>query len=301
MRVIVTGGSGLIGRVLVESLAQDGHEVIVLSRKPGSVKNLPKGVRAEKWDGQTAQGWGKLADGVGAIVNLAGATISDRWSDTHKKEIRDSRVNAGQAIVEAVKAASQKPGVAIQSSAVGFYGPRGSEEITEEAKAGSDFLASVCKDWEASTVELESLGVRRVIVRTGVVLDENGGALPKMVMPVKMFVGGPLGSGKQYFPWIHLADEVAAIRWLIDNPKASGVYNLSAPTPMTNKEFTQAIGKVLGRPTFMSVPAVAMKTIFGEMSTLLLDGQREVPARLVKEGFKFKFTNAEAALRDVLK
>ncbi len=301
MRVIVTGGSGLIGRALVEHLAKDGHEVIVLSRNPDTVKNLPKGARAEKWDGKTTQGWGKLADGADAIVNLAGATISERWSDARKREIRESRVNAGKAIVEAVKAAVKKPGVVVQSSAVGYYGPHGAEEITEDSGPGSDFLAGVCRDWEDSTAELDKMGMRRPIIRTGVVLDKNGGALPRMVMPVKMFVGGPLGSGKQYFPWIHLQDEVAAIRWLIDNLNAHGVYNLSAPKPLTNKEFTQAIGKVLGRPTFMPVPAFAMQTMFGEMSTLLLDGQREVPARLIKEGFKFKFVEAEAALRDVLR
>jgi len=301
MRIIITGGSGLIGRALTESLAKDGHEVIVLSRNPAAVKNLPTGARAEKWDGTSAQGWGQLAGGVDAIVNLAGATISERWSDARKKEIRDSRVNAGQAIVAAVKVASKKPGVVIQSSAVGYYGPRGSEEITEESSAGNDFLASICKDWEASTAELDNIGIRRPIIRTGVVLDLNGGALPKMLLPIKMFVGGPIGTGKQYFPWIHLKDEVAAIRFLIDNKNARGVYNLSAPKPLTNKEFTQAIGKVLGRPTFMPVPAFAMQAMFGEMSTLLLDGQREMPRRLVQEGFKFQFAEAAAALKDVLK
>jgi len=301
MKIIITGGSGLIGRALVESLAKDGHEVIVLSRNPAAVKDLPKNARAEKWDGQSAQGWGQLVEGAGAIVNLAGATISEKWSAERKKEIRDSRVNAGKAIVEAVKAASKKPGVVVQSSAVGYYGPRGAEEITEESGAGNDFLAAVCKEWEASTAELDSMGVRRPIIRTGVVLDLKGGALPKMVMPVKMFVGGPLGSGKQYFPWIHLKDEIAAIRFLIDNPNANGVYNLSAPKPLTNKEFTQAIGKLLGRPTFMPVPDVAMKTLFGEMATLLLDGQRQMPVRLVQAGFKFQFTDATSALKDVLK
>ncbi len=301
MRVIVAGGSGLIGRALVASLAKDGHEVLVLSRKPEDVKNLPKNARAEKWDGRSAQGWGQLVNGADAIVNLAGATLSERWSDSQKKAIRESRVNAGKAIVEAVKAAGQQPRVVIQSSAVGYYGPRGAEEIGEEASAGSDFLAGICKDWEASTAELDSLGIRRVITRTGVVLDKHGGALPRMVMPVKMFIGGPLGNGQQYFPWIHLQDEVAAMRWLIDNPNAHGVYNLSAPQPLTNKEFTQAVGKVLGRPTFMPVPAFAVKMLFGEMSSLVLDGQREVPQRLLKEGFRFKFTDAAAALRDVLK
>jgi len=301
MRVIITGGSGLIGWALTENLAKDGHEVIVLSRNPEVVKNLPGGARAEKWDGRSAQGWGKFVDGADAIVNLAGATISDRWSDARKKVIRESRVNAGKAIVEAVKAAEKKPGVVIQSSAVGYYGPRGAEEITEDSSAGNDFLASVCKEWEASTAELDGMSIRRPIIRTGVVLSKDGGALPKMLLPIKMFIGGPLGNGRQYFPWIHLQDEVAAIRFLIENKKANGVYNLSAPQPLTNKEFTQAIGKVLNRPTFMPVPAFAMQLLFGEMSTLLLDGQREVPQRLMKEGFKFQFSDAEAALRDVLR
>lgn len=301
MRAIITGGSGLIGRALTENLTKDGHEVILLSRNPEGVKNLPAGAQAEKWDGLAAQDWGKFVNSADAIVNLAGATISKRWSDAQKKAIRQSRVNAGKAIVEAVKAAEKKPDVVIQASAVGYYGPRGDEELTEESSAGNDFLASVCQDWESATAELDGMGLRRPIIRTGVVLSKEGGALPKMLLPLKMFVGGPLGTGKQYFPWIHQQDEVAAIRFLIENKKANGVYNLSAPQPLTNREFTQIAGKVLGRPTLMPVPAFAMQLMFGEMATLLLDGQREVPQRLLKEGFKFKFADAEAALRDVLR
>ena len=299
MRIIITGGSGLIGRALTDSAAKDGHEVIVLSRTPGAVKNLPKGARAEKWDGQSAQGWSQFIDANTAIVNLAGATISKRWTDAQKQAIRQSRIDAGQAIVAAVKAASQKPAVVVQSSAVGYYGPRGSEEIGEEAAASNDFLASVAKEWEASTAELDQLGVRRVIVRTGVVLDKRGGALPLMALPVKAFVGGPLGGGKQYLPWIHLDDEVAAIRFVIENPKASGVYNLSAPQPVTNAEFTKVLGQVLGRPTFLPTPGFPLKIVLGEMSTLVLDGQRQMPRRLLADGFKFKFGDAAAALRDI--
>jgi uncharacterized protein (TIGR01777 family) len=301
MRIIITGGTGQIGRALTASLAKDGHEVIVLSRNPAAVTNLPKGARAEKWDGKTAQGWGQLADGAGAIVNLAGATISKRWSEPYKQEILNSRLQAGQAVLAAIRAAAKKPGVLIQSSAVGYYGPRGSEEITEEAKAGSDFLAKTCVAWEASTAEVESLGVRRVIIRTGVVLDKTGGALPQMMLPVKLFIGGPLGGGRQYFPWIHLADEVAAIRFLIDNPTASGVYNLSAPNPQTNAEFTKVLGKVLGRPAFMPTPGFALKLLFGEMATLLLDGQRQLPKRLLAAGFKFTYSDAASALQDIYK
>ncbi len=301
MRVIITGGSGLIGRALTANLAQAGHEVIVLSRKPEVVKDLPAGARAEKWDGQSAQGWSQWIDAATAIVNLAGATISKRWTASQKQAIRDSRVKAGRAIVEAVKAATEKPSVVVQSSAVGYYGPRGSEEIGEDASAGRDFLASVAQDWEGSTAELEQLGVRRVIVRTGVVLDKRGGALPLMALPVKLFVGGPLGGGQQYLPWIHLDDEVAAIRFLIENLTAKGVYNLSAPQPLTNVEFTKVLGKVLNRPTFMPTPGFALKAVLGEMSTLVLDGQRQMPKRLLAAGFKFQYGDAASALRDIYK
>ena len=301
MRVIITGGTGLIGRALTASLTKDSHEVIILSRNPETVKYLPKGARVEKWDGRSAQGWGKLVDSTDAIVNLAGAPLSERWSDSYKKEIRDSRVNAGRAVVEAVQAAAKKPDVVIQSSAVGYYGPRGNEEITEDARAGNDFLATVCKDWETSTAELDGMSIRRPITRTGVVLDKNGGALPRMLMPVKMFIGGPLANGQQYFPWIHLQDEIAAIRFLIDSQSANGVYNLSAPNPVTNAEFIRTLGKIVGRPTFMPVPAFAMQLMFGEMSMLLLAGQREVPRRLLKEGFRFQYTDAASALKDVLR
>jgi uncharacterized protein len=302
MRVIITGGTGLIGRALTQSLAADGHEAIVLSRNPDKVTGLPKGARTVKWDGRSAQGWGQLADGADAIVNLAGESIAaGRWSEARKQSILRSRVEAGQAVVAAVEAATKKPRVVVQSSAVGFYGPRGSEKIAEDASAGSDFLASVCRAWEASTAALEALGVRRVIIRTGVVLDKQGGALPQMMLPFKLFSGGPLGGGRQGFPWIHLADEVAAIRFLIDQPSASGVFNLSAPNPLSNAQFSRVLGKVLGRPAFVPTPGLAMKMMFGEMSTLLLDGQFEIPQRLQQLGFTFRFPDADAALRDVLK
>ena len=301
MRIIITGGSGLIGRALVDSLAKDGHEVIVLSRNPAVVTNLPKGARAEKWDGQSAQGWGQWVDASTAIVNLAGATISKRWTASQKQAIRESRLKAGRAVVEAVKAASQKPLVVVQSSAVGYYGPRGTEEIDEDAGAGSDFLAGVARDWEGSTAGVDQLGVRRVIVRTGVVLSQQGGALPLMALPVKLFVGGPLAGGKQYLPWIHLDDEVAAIRFLIETSTAKGAYNLSAPQPVTDAEFTRVLGKVLGRPAFMPTPGFALKLVLGEMSTLVLDGQRQMPKRLLAAGFKFKFGDAASALRDIYK
>jgi len=302
MRIIITGGTGLIGGALAANLANDGHEVILLSRAPERTILLPPGVRAERWDGRTATGWGPLADGADAIVNLAGEGIaSGRWTEERKRRIRKSRVNAGQAVVDAVKAAARKPGVVIQSSAVGYYGVHGDEEITESAPAGSDYLAQVAMAWEGSTAPVETMGVRRIIIRTGVVLSNKGGALPQMLLPFRLFAGGPLGNGKQWLPWIHIADEVGAIRFLIENRQASGAFNLCAPNPLTNAEFGRVVGRVMGRPAFMPTPAFALRLVFGEMATVLLDGQRQAPKRLIELGFAFRFPSAEAALRDILK
>lgn len=302
MRVIITGGTGLIGRPLAASLARDGHEVIVLSRNPAATTGIPKGVQVVAWDGRSAQGWGQLADGAGGIVNLAGASLAEgRWTADRKAEIVDSRVNAGQAVVEAITAARDKPAVLIQSSAVGYYGPRGTEIIAEDAPPGKDFAAEVCVRWEDSTKAVEALGVRRAIIRTGIVLSAEGGALPRMLLPYKFFAGGKIGSGTQGFPWIHIDDEVGAIRFLIDNPQANGPFNLTAPNPPTNAEFTQAVGKAMGRPAAIPAPSFAMKMAFGEMSTVLLEGQRAAPKKLLALGYKFRFTDPVAALRDVLK
>lgn len=301
MRVIITGGTGLIGRALVENLASDGHEVVVLSRAPERTTGLPAGVRAERWDARTADGWVHLADGADAIVNLAGENLSaGRWTDEQKRRIRDSRLLAGQAVVQAVEQASRKPGVVIQASGIGYYGPRGDKEITEDAAPGRDWLAQVAVQWEDSTAAVEAMGVRRAVARTGVVLSTQGGALPRMMLPFRLFVGGPLGGGKQWFPWIHLQDEAAAIRFLIDTDAAAGPFNLAAPHPLTNAQFSRVLGQVMGRPAIIPAPAFALRVLFGEMATLLLDGQRGVPKRLLELGFQFRFTQAEAALRDLL-
>jgi uncharacterized protein (TIGR01777 family) len=302
MRVIITGGTGLIGRALAANLAADSHEVIVLSRRPERVSGLPSGVQVERWDGRTADGWGRLADEAEAIVNLAGENLSaGRWTARRKEAIVQSRVRAGQAVVEAVKAAAVKPGVVIQSSGVGYYGPCGDELLTEEAAGGSDFLAGVVVAWEASTAPVEAMGVRRAIMRTGVVLSQKGGALPRMLLPFHFFVGGPLGSGRQWLSWIHIADQVAAVRFLIEQPQARGVFNSAAPNPLTNADFGRAIGRAMGRPAFMPAPGFALRLVLGEMATVVLDGQRAAPQRLLQLGFKFRFPDAESALRDVLK
>jgi uncharacterized protein (TIGR01777 family) len=301
MRVLITGGSGLIGRALAASLARDGNEVIIISRRPERIIGLPEGARAERWDGRTGEGWYSLADGTDAIINLAGENISSgRWTDERKRSILESRLNAGRAIVEAVEMAAHKPRVAIQASGVGYYGPHGDEEIMEDTPPGHDFLARVAVDWENSTAPLEALGVRRIVIRTGVVLSTAGGALPRMMLPFRFFTGGRLGSGQQWFPWIHIADEVGAIRFLIENETAHGPFNLAAPTPLTNTEFSHLLGQRLRRPALMPIPGFTLRMLFGEMATAILDGQRAIPQNLLQLGFAFQFPEAGPALRGLL-
>jgi uncharacterized protein (TIGR01777 family) len=301
MRIIITGGSGLIGRELTATLSYAGREVILLSRFPAGVQDLPLKARVVEWDGRTPAGWGDLVNGADAVVNLAGANIAGgRWSAARKRELRDSRVDAGKALVEAIRAAPNKPKVLVQASAVGYYGPRGSEEVTETTPAGSDFLAGLAKDWEASTAPVEDLGVRRAIARTGVVLSPDGGALPRMMTPFRLFVGGPLGDGRQWFPWIHFTDEVNALKYLIDSDSASGAYNLCSPAPVTNAEFSRILGKRMRRPCWLPVPGFVLRLLFGEMADVLLKGQKQMPRRLQRTSFRFIYTAADAALKDIV-
>jgi hypothetical protein len=235
------------------------------------------------------------------VVNLAGESLAaGRWTPERRRSIQESRVHAGQAVVEAVQAAGQKPLLVVQASAVGYYGPHGGEEITESTPPGADFLAQVCTAWEATTAPVEAAGVRRVILRTGIVFSRNGGALPRLTLPFRFFAGGRLGSGRQWYPWIHLADEVAAIRFLIDTAAATGAFNLTAPQPYTNDELSKLIAKVLGRPAVLPAPAFALRLLLGDMATVVLDGQRALPTRLLALGYRFRYTTAEGALRQLL-
>jgi uncharacterized protein len=302
MRVIITGGSGLIGRALAVNLLKDGHEVISLSRDPQRrSSNLPSEVRLEQWDGRSARGWGHLVEGAGVIFNLAGENIGEqRWTEARKRAIIDSRVLAGRAVSEAVARAKHKPGVLIQSSGIGYYGLRKDEIITEKSLPADDFMSQICQQWESATAPVEQAGVRRVVVRNGVVLSLKGGAFPRMLMPFKFFVGGRLGSGQQWISWIHMRDEVAGLRYLMDNPQSSGVYNLTSPYPLKNMDFERAIGRAAHRPASIPTPAFAIRLLFGEMSITVLEGQRAVPERLEQEGFVFNFPRIDEALQDLL-
>lgn len=306
MRVIIAGGTGLIGRKLAASLVQDANEVIILTRQPQSARNLPAGVQVVGWDAQTAQGWGHLVEGADAIVNLAGESIAGkgfipvRWTDERKQRILQSRLDAACAVVEAVGAAAHKPRVLVQASAVGYYGASGDELITEAHPAGTDFLAQVCVQWENASAPVEAMGVRRAVARIGLVLTPEEGVLPKLVLPFRFFVGGALGTGSQWYPWIHVDDVIGALRFLSTHPDAQGSFNLSAPNPLTNRDFSRVLGNVMHRPSWLPVPPFALRLALGEIAALVLDGQRAVPHRLGEAGFTFCFSQAEAALCDLL-
>ena len=313
MRILITGGTGLIGRALVASLSGEGHEVIVLTRNPDRAGDLPDGARPVGWDAETPDGWGELltpAPGKGVeggvgIVHLAGESVAEgRWTDAKKRAIRDSRVVSTQAVAAAVEAAAQRggepPHFLLQASAVGYYGDRGDEVLTEASDPGDDFLAEVAKEWEAASAPVETFGVRRVLLRTGVVLDDDGGALPRMALPFKLFIGGPLGDGSQWVPWIHQRDEVGAIRFLLARNDASGPYNLTAPQPVTNRELSRTLARVLHRPCLMPVPKTMLNLAFGEMAEIFLASQRVMPQRLEEAGYTFRHPSVGGALEDLL-
>ncbi len=306
MRIIITGGTGLIGGKLAQALIDDGYEVIILSRSPEDAIGIPAGAQVVKWDSKTAAGWGHLADGAFGIINLAGASLAGEgffptpWTDERKKLIVQSRLDAGKAVVDAITAAENKPKVLIQSSAIGYYGARGDEGLDEQSDPANDFLANLCQQWEAVTKPVEQMGVRRVVIRTGVVLSPEGGAFTRLLLPFKLFAGGPIGNGQQYISWIHMTDEIDAIRFLLENETAQGAFNLTAPNPRRNQEFAHILGRIMKRPSFIPVPGFALRLMFGEVTTVVLDGQKVYPQRLQKLGFEYKFTQLEPAIRDLL-
>jgi uncharacterized protein len=300
MKIIISGGSGFLGTALTSQLTTSGHEVVVLTRSAPSSEGQRRFVT---WtpNGQTGP-WAKELAGAGAVVNLAGESIAaHRWSAAQKERLRQSRLLATRSLTAAIRALQTPPPVLVSGSAVGYYGHRGDETITEASAPGSDFLAHLCTDWEAAAAEAAT-ATRVAFVRTGIVLDRREGALPKMLLPFRLFAGGPLGSGRQYMPWIHKEDWVRLVAWTIQNDNARGPVNATAPAPVTNAEFSKALGHALSRPGFMPAPAFALRIALGEMAdALLLSGQRALPVRASDLGFSFKFKNVDEALADVLK
>ena len=306
MHVIIAGGSGLIGRELTSILCKAGDQVTILSRNPQMVTELPPGAKAVQWDGKTLQEWGKYIENSDAVVNLTGENLSgegflpSRWTKERKLRLVDSRINSGLVLTKAIEMAERKPSVFMQASGVGFYGTRLEKILTESDESGNDFSANLCKHWEASSLPVEGMGIRRVVVRNGVVLSTKGGALPLILLPYKLLVGGRMGSGRQVYSWIHIADEVAAIQFLIRNNQANGVFNLTSPNPMTNSEFGRTIGNVMKRPHYFPLPGFAMRLAFGEVASMVLEGQKVIPQKLLEAGYEFKYPRLEDALKDLL-
>ncbi|MEP7218242.1 MAG: TIGR01777 family oxidoreductase [Bacteroidota bacterium] len=300
--IVVTGATGLIGRKIIKRLSERGDRVTAL------VRDVERGRRAAPgatdylaWSSSMADGpWATAIDGADAVIHLAGSPVATRWSDEQKKRIRDSRVDGTRNVVAAIARASRKPAALVSASAVGYYGTSNDRVFTEEAGPGKDFLADVCRAWEAEALEAEKLGVRVVRMRTGIVLDPEDGALAKMAPTFRLFVGGPIASGRQWFPWIHITDEVEMFLWALDNTTITGAINGTAPGIVRNREFSSALGSALHRPSLFPVPGFALHLIFGDGAMILTEGQHAIPERTEKLGYRFRFPKLPEALHDLL-
>ena len=300
MKVIISGGSGLIGSALGIELVSANYEVLALSRNPDRVQ-VPEGVKTIQWDGKTANGWQSLIDRETILVNLAGENLSaGLWTEKQKEHIRTSRLLAGEAMCAAIQASDEKPALLVQASAVGFYGSKNPALLDETSPAGDDFLARLAVDWEASTQLVEQMDVRRVVIRTGLVMHPKDAFLKNLLLTTRAFLGGKLGSGKQMWSWIHIQDEAAAIRFLIENAQAKGVYNLTSPNPVNMDTFGRMLSKTLHRPYWLPVPAYALKTLLGEMSLLVLSGQMVHPTKLLEAGYQHQFADLQKTFDDLL-
>jgi uncharacterized protein (TIGR01777 family) len=301
MNIVIAGGSGFLGTALTQALVADGHDVTILTRQNPPPAARPH-VSSVFWTPNgSSGGWATSVNGADAVINLAGESIAaKRWSDAQKQKLRDSRLHATRSLTTAIRESARAPATFISGSAVGYYGDRGEETLTEASPPGHDFLAELAKQWEAAAIDVANV-TRVALIRTGIVLDREGGALPKMLPPFKMFVGGPLGSGTQYMPWIHKEDWVRLVSWTLTHEGARGPLNATSPVPVTNAEFSKALGRVLKRPSLLPAPGFALRIALGEMAdALLLSGQRALPVRATDLGFSFRYANIDEALASVL-
>ena len=303
MKIILAGATGLIGRALVRRLRNDDHSLILLTRDRVKVERFgDPSLQFVEWDARTVGDWTHFVDGADAIVNLVGESLAAmRWSASQKARLISSRIDSTSVLREAIARARRKPEVLLNASAVGYYGDVREGDVVESSPPGNDFLATLCVRWEQAARESEKHGVRVVLLRSAVVLERNAGALAKMLIPFKLFVGGPLGSGGQWFPWIHIADEIEAIVFAMKNPAISGPVNLAAPEPATMRQFCSALGRAMGRPSWAPVPPTVLRMVLGEMSQILLTGQRVVPKKLQDAGFVFRYSKLDGALREILR
>jgi uncharacterized protein (TIGR01777 family) len=300
MKIAVTGATGLIGSRLLARLLERGDEVTVLTRDAERARSALGDVDAVVWEPTSTAGPTEALAGRDGVVHLAGEPVAQRWSDMVKERIWTSREAGTRCLVAGLRGAEPRPGVLVSASGVGYYGPRGDERLDEGAEPGDDFLAHVTKAWEAEAAAAEKLGLRVVMVRTGVVLDRAGGALAKMLPPFRAGIGGPVAGGRQYMPWIHLDDLVGIYLAALDGDDWSGPVNASAPEPVTNKEFSKALGRALHRPAFAPVPAIALRILYGEMAEIVTAGQRAVPKRALELGYDFRHPDLNEALAAAL-
>ncbi|NOT25749.1 MAG: TIGR01777 family protein [Acidobacteria bacterium] len=292
MQIVITGGTGFLGSALVTHLRATGHVVSVLTRKPTRQGEI-------EWNpGRGSAALVGALRGADAVVNLAGASLAQRWTKAHKRALWESRVSLTQTLVHAMNQVDPAPRVLVSGSAIGIYGDRGDEPLTETSVVGNDFLASLGTAWEQAALAAGPR-TRTVLLRTGLALERSGGVLPQMALPFRFFAGGPIGSGRQYLSWIHRDDWVAMTTWALTNPAVSGPLNATAPEPATNREFTKALGRALHRPAFMPAPGFALRVVLGEMANLILEGQRVLPAKAGELGFRFRYPQLEPALRAI--
>jgi uncharacterized protein (TIGR01777 family) len=301
MRVLVTGASGFIGSAVCDALLARGDETVGLTRDVQRARESNPTVNWHAWDPAIERPPASALEGVDGVVNLIGEPLDQRWTDAAKRRIRDSRERSTKNLVDAISAADPRPKALVSQSAVGYYGDRGEAMVDESTGPGSTFDSEVCIAWEAAAHPAEQAGVRVVVVRSGLVLDPEHGLLKQLLLPFKLGVGGPLAGGGQYMPWIHRDDEVRMLLWALDTDQASGTYNAAAPNPVTNREFSKALGRVLGRPAIVPVPKLALKARFGdELGEVAAGGQRTIPRRALDAGFEFRHPDLEPALRDLL-
>lgn len=299
MKILMAGGAGFLGRALTKSLIAGGHQVWILTRS--SSARVPAGAQAITWDAKTTDGWGHLVNEMDAVIHLAGKSLASwPWTAATKRDFLDSRVVPGVALASAIQKATRRPGIFIQQSGINHYGLHG-DTADEATPPADDFLAQLTVQWEDATKSVEELGVRRVITRTAVVIGKGQGLMPLMALPIQLFAGGALGSGKQAMPWIHIDDWVGAVRFLLVNENARGAYNLIAPTPTSNADFNRELAKVLHRPYWFPTPAFLLRILLGEMSVLIVEGRFAKPRRLIEAGYQFQFEGAQEALSDLFR
>lgn len=302
MKIVIAGGTGFIGRAVCAALVQGGHRVTVLSRQASQVHARPElPVQAVEWNARDSGPWEQVLEGVDAVINLAGASIADtRWTDARKQLITDSRILTTRLLVRALSRWSSKPTTFISASGIGYYGATDDRLLDEGAARGEGFLADLCLAWESEALRAAESGARVVMLRTGMVLEQDGGALPKMLLPFRFFAGGPIMPGNQWVSWIHRCDHVGLIQWALSTPTVSGPINAVAPEPVMMKTFCEVLGQVLHRPSWLPVPMFALHVLLGELGTLMTTGQRVIPAKAMAGGYRFQYPTLDLALQSIL-